>query len=211
MLDRNSFMETLRAVAEIRRTSANPLSRETILGYFEGMELTEEQKELIYDYMQLPPEEQTAETSAEEEEQETIPEQENTDSDSEEKIDFFQMYLDDIAEIDELSEQELEDSYQKLLTGDSAMIGRISETWLRTIAEMAIPFAEQGANLEDVIQEGNMGLLIKLSELVGAGNIPAINEILGGAVTEAMRVYTEEVMETQVAGMLIKDQERKND
>ena len=45
MLDRNSFMETLRSVAEIRRTSTEPLSKEEVLKYFEGMELTEEQYE----------------------------------------------------------------------------------------------------------------------------------------------------------------------
>ena len=39
MLDRNTFMETLRAVAEVCRTSTDPLSKEEILNYFEGMEL----------------------------------------------------------------------------------------------------------------------------------------------------------------------------
>ena len=38
MLDRNTFMETLRSVAEIRRTSTDPLSKDEILKYFEGME-----------------------------------------------------------------------------------------------------------------------------------------------------------------------------
>ena len=112
--------------------------------------------------------------------------------------------------IDKLSEDELEKAYDKLLSGDSAMIGVISETWLRTIAEMAIPFAEQGANIEDVIQEGNMGLLLKLSEFVGAGNIPAINDVLAGAVNAAMQAYAEEITETQVAGMLLKEQEKKS-
>ena len=43
MLDRTAFMETLRAVAEVCRTSAEPLPKEEILKYFEDMELTEEQ------------------------------------------------------------------------------------------------------------------------------------------------------------------------
>ena len=66
MLDRSSFMETLRAVAEVTRTSAEPLAKEEILKYFEGMELSEEHVEMIYQYLQLPPEIQTGEPETEE-------------------------------------------------------------------------------------------------------------------------------------------------
>ena len=66
MLDRNAFMETLRSVAELGRTSTEPLSKEEILKYFEGMELTEEHVEMIYQYLQLPPEVQTGEPEPEE-------------------------------------------------------------------------------------------------------------------------------------------------
>ncbi len=205
MLDRNSFMETLRAVAEITRTSAEPMSKEEILKYFDGMELTEEHTEMIYQYLQLPPEVRTAEPEPEEEEEVQIVE----DAEEEENV-YFQMYLDDLEQIEEMSEEEMQEAYKKLLTGDSAMIGKISESWLSTIAELAVPYAQQGANLEDVIQEGNMGLLIKLSELVGAGEVPGVDAILEGAVSAAMIAYVDENVETQVADMLMKE-ERKND
>ena len=86
MLDRNTFMETLRAVAEVCRTSTDPLSKEEILNYFEGMELTEEHVEMIYQYLQLPPEVQTGEPEPEEEEAQIVeeePEEENI---------YFKMY-----------------------------------------------------------------------------------------------------------------------
>ncbi len=205
MLDRNSFMETLRAVAEITRTSAEPMSKEEILKYFDGMELTEEHTEMIYQYLQLPPEVRTAEPEPEEEEEVQIIE----DTEEEENV-YFQMYLDDLEQIEEMSEEEMQAAYEKLLAGDSAIIDKISESWLRTIAELAIPYAQQGANLEDVIQEGNMGLLIKLSELVGAGDVPGVDAILEGAVSAAMIAYVDENVETQVADMLVKE-EKKND
>ena len=204
MLDRNAFMETLRAVAELCRTSTEPLSKEEILKHFDEIELTEEQVEMIYQYLQLPPEVQTGEPETEEEEEQPVLEEE-----SEEENIYFQMYLDDLEQIEEMSEAEMQEAYQKLLAGDSSVIAPISESWLRSIAQLAIPYAAQGANLQDVIQEGNMGLLIKLSELVGAGEVPAIDEILEGAVLAAMIAYTEENMETQVADMLVKEQEKK--
>ena len=205
MLDRNAFMETLRAVAEVCRTSTDPLSKEEILNYFEGMELSEEHVEMIYQYLQLPPEVQTGEPEAEEEEPQIVEEE------SEEENVYFQMYLDDLEQIEEMSDDEMQEAYGKLLAGDAGVVGTICESWLGSIAEMAIPYAAQGANLQDVIQEGNMGLLLKLSELVGAGEVPGINEILEGAVAAAMIAYTEENLEDQVADLLMKEQEKKND
>lgn len=204
MLDRNSFMETLRSVAEIRRTSTEPLSKEEVLKYFEGMELTEEQTEMVYQYLLLPPEVQTAEPEPEEgEEPAQIVEE------SEEENIYFKMYLEELEQIEEMSGEEMQAAYQKLLAGDTSVIAPISESWLRSIAELAIPYAAQGANLQDVIQEGNMGLLLKLYELAGAGDVAAVDAILEGAVSAAMIAYTEENMENQVADMVMKEQEKK--
>ena len=206
MLDRNAFMETLRAVAEICRTSTEPLSKEEILKHFDEIELTEEQVEMIYQYLQLPPEMQTGEPEPEEEEETQVVEDEPV----EENV-YFQMYLDDLEQIEEMSECEMQEAYKKLLAGDAGVVGTICESWLGSIAQMAIPYAERGAILEDVIQEGNMGLLLKLSELVGAGEVPEVDAILEGAVIAAMTAYTEENMEAQVADMVMKEQEKKND
>lgn len=202
MLDRNTFMETLRAVAEVNRASQGGLSKEEILQYFEGMELTEEHVEMIYQYLQLPPEAQTEEPETEEEEPVIVEE-------SEEENVYFQMYLDDLEQIEEMSEGEMQAAYEKLLAGDASVIGTICESWLGSIAQMAIPYAEQGANLEDVIQEGNMGLLLKLTELVGAGKVAGVDAILEGAVAAAMLAYTEETEEHQVADMLVKEHQEK--
>lgn len=206
MLDRNTFMETLRAAAEVCRTSTDPLSKEEILNYFDGMELSEDQVEMIYQYLQLPPEVQTGQPEAEEEEEQPV-----TESEEEEESIYFQMYLDDLEQIEEMSDDEMENAYKKLFDGDASVVGAICESWLGTIAQMAIPYAAQGANLEDVIQEGNMGLLIKLSELVGAGGIPGIDAVLEGAAAAAMIAYTEENLEDQVANLVVKEQEKKND
>lgn len=210
MLDRNNFMETLRAVAEVCRTSLDPLSKEEILKYFEGMELTEDQVEMIYQYLQLSPEQQTGEPETEEEE-ETVTQETDNENESEETVSYFQMYLDDLEQIEEMSEEEMQKAYEKLLAGDTSVIGKISESWLRSIAQLAVPYAEQGANLEDVIQEGNMGLLLKLTELAGTGDTACVDEILEGAVVNAMIAYTDENLESQVAEMVIKEQEKKND
>ena len=54
MTDQNTFMETVRSVAEIIRTSGEPLSEEEILAYFEDMELDDNQKSLVLEYLKNP-------------------------------------------------------------------------------------------------------------------------------------------------------------
>ena len=51
MTDENTFMEVLREVSEIMRTSEVPMSKEEIMAYFSDMELTPEQKVLVLDYL----------------------------------------------------------------------------------------------------------------------------------------------------------------
>ena len=112
MLDKQTFMENLHDVMEIAKISDHPLSREEIMVYFEGMELSKEQEELIYSYLQKQP-------LAEEEEKEG----EDTDSAREKLMEsnkqqkeaekaflqspYVKMYCDDISTIKKLEEEEL--------------------------------------------------------------------------------------------------------
>ena len=58
MIDQNTFTETLRAVQEIVRTSAEPMSREEILSYFKDMELDRQQEEMVFEFLSVPHEEE---------------------------------------------------------------------------------------------------------------------------------------------------------
>ena len=51
MLDQNTLTEILREVAEIIRATAEPMSRDVILGFFEHQDLDDHQKILILDYL----------------------------------------------------------------------------------------------------------------------------------------------------------------
>ena len=64
MLDQNTFMETIRKVTEIMKTSEETLSREQILSYFDSMDLNENQKNMIFEYLMKPQDEATEEEKA---------------------------------------------------------------------------------------------------------------------------------------------------
>ena len=212
MLDQSVFTETIHEVAEIIRTSATPLSKEEILGYFKEMELNEQQENMVLEFLLTPHEEEDAEeeeAEAEEAEaeeaQETAEWQDTTDasvftqSDSDKKeaetkeadclpeSKMFQMYLEEISSLPVYSETKIEEMYQKLLAGDESVIHTISDSWMIKVLELAKKLAVSSEGFEDVIQEGNMALFLKLTELCGSQEKTDVEAELQNAVEEAMK------------------------
>lgn len=202
MLDQNTFTETIRAVKEIIRTSAQPMTREEILSYFKDMELNAQQEDMVFEFLskpqedELPPEEEaaaaaeseeTAEPDTEEAESKAQKDQPQTGTDVISNSPMFQMYLDELKEIPEYTSGQQEEMYRKLLAGDETMVHAISNAWLRNVLEIAKKLAVSPDGFEDIVQEGNMALFLRLSELCGSHEKTDVEEELLVAVEEAMK------------------------
>lgn len=195
MLDQNTFMETLRAVEEIIRTSAEPLTREEILSYFKDMELDGQQEEMIFTYLSTPQEEETPAEA-----QETLDaaeDQEEAESKTEEGDPFsqspvFRMYVEELKEISAYSEEQMIDMYKKLLAGEESMVHTLAKAWLPNVLTVAKKLALSPEGFEDVVQEGNMALFLRLDELCGSGEKTDVEEELLTAVEEAMKACIRE-------------------
>ena len=190
MLDQNTFMETIREVAEIIRTSAEPLSKEEILSYFDKMELNEAQKNMVLEYLLKPQEEERA---GNEEEPETKSDTVDVDEDGLPQSPVFQMYLEEIRELPVCSKEELEDAYEDLLEGEVEVIRKISDSWMMRVLDIAKELSVTPEDFSDVIQEGNMGLFMKLSELCGSQERVDVDQALEAAVFMAMKAYIQEI------------------
>ena len=190
MLDQVKFMETLRSVAEIARVSTTPLSKEEINGYFDQMELTEEQQELVYQYLLNPqPEEPMEEPEALEQLGE---EQENFEQSKEDSI-YLKMYMEEISEIPGLSMPEEREAYMKLVDGDASVTQRISDHWLTKVVSIAKTYNKHNVYIEDLIQEGNIGLLMGIQNLLGSQKIIDVEEYLKESVQKAMEDFIDEM------------------
>lgn len=187
MLDRNTFMETLRDVAEIVRTSADPLTKEEILSYFKDMELTKEQEEMVFTYLSTPHEEEVVE----QEEEPVAPANDEPEEIIESKV--FQMYMEDVEGLKVVSAETLKMEYVKLLSGDKNSIEKISNAWLKKIIELSKSYFNKAVNSEDVIQEGNMALFIRLTELCGSKAGVDVEADLMEKVKAAMKTYISEI------------------
>jgi RNA polymerase primary sigma factor len=208
MLDQSVFTETIHEVAEIIRTSATPLSKEEILSYFKEMELNEQQENMVLEFLLTPHEEEEAEEETEEVEdgeqeaadwQETSDasvlaqndpgkkEEKNAEPDVLPESKVFQMYLEEISSLPVYSGKKQEEMYQKLLAGDESVINPISDSWMIKVLETARKLAVTSEGFEDVIQEGNMALFLKLTELCGCEEKTDVEAELQGAVETAMK------------------------
>ena len=198
MTDRVTFMETLHSVQEIIRTSGEPMERQEVIAYFKDMELSQEQEEMVYEFLQLPPEalEEKSYEDVDEEaaEREVEDFQKGAASESEEieKGTHFQMYLDEINEIKTLESGEEEKLYEKLLAGDNSVIADISTQWLKRVITIAEQYKGKGYLLDDLVQEGNIGFLMCLNELLGKQHEENISEQLTMSVKMAIEEYLDE-------------------
>lgn len=203
MLDQNTFTETIRAVQDIIRTSAEPMTREEILSYFKDMDLNAQQEEMVLEFLSTPhddpqPEENEPETK--EAEYEETAEKEETKESSAKKESakdsvtdnistspMFQMYLEELKDIPEYTKEQQIDMYKKLLAGEESMVHALSNAWLRNVLEVAKKLAVSPDGFEDIVQEGNMALFLRLSELCGSHEKVDVEEELLTAVEEAMK------------------------
>lgn len=203
MLDQSVFTETIREVSEIIRTSATPLSKEEILSYFKEMELNEQQENMVLEFLLTPHDEEEPEEEEEaestEEDGEAYPDETNPSGESEAagqsadensclpESKMFQMYLEEINSLPVYSEKKQEEMYEKLLAGDESVIAAITDSWMLSVLEIAKKLAVSSEGFEDVIQEGNMALFLKLTELCGCGVAQDVKAALTQAVEDAMK------------------------
>lgn len=209
MLDQSLFTETIHEVAEIIRVSQGNMTREEILGYFKDMDLSEEQQNMVLDFLLNPhPEDEEIEDN-EENSQDDIAaynaagaeaagngtkakgtKSSDGDTDNEaEPTGVFQMYLDELNELSTYSKEKQEEMYKALLAGDESVIADITNCWLPVVLESAKKLTESNDpdSLQDVVQEGNMALFMRLTELCGSHEKIDVESELAQEIENAMK------------------------
>lgn len=198
MLDKQTFMENLHDVMEIAKISDHPLSREEIMGYFEGMELSKEQEELIYSYLQKQPlaEEEEKEEEDTESAREKLMESNKQQKEAEKAFlqsPYVKMYCDDISTIKKLEEEELLPYYDALLAGEETAAAVVIENYLERVLELAKRYVTLDVTMSDVLQEGNMALILAVNRLKEEPT-ENVREYLEHEVKQAMEQYIDEML-----------------
>ena len=189
MLDQNAFMETIGAVGEIIKASETQLSEQEILSYFADMDLDDSQKKIVLEYLKHPKDDNTVEDEKVPTDDNKV-EEENTSTDHSA---VFQMYMDELSFLPVYSKEEETKMYTALLGGNTDVIRKISDAWLKRVIGIAEQYMAPKIHVEDLIQEGNMALFMKLQELCGLDEEVNVEELLEAAIEEGIMTYASQI------------------
>ena len=169
MESREQFRAGLARLRETASAQMNHVTIADILACFPGMELTKEQIRLIYEYAE---EEHIVIENYTPKDTRSVSIGKKTALTGEEKA-VFQMYLNDLRSVSPCSEEEAELLAQRLIEGDDMVIVRLTEGHLHLVLEIAREHAGRGVLIGDLVQEGNVELMLALNDLLAGGAILA--------------------------------------
>ncbi len=161
--DRVKFLAALPKLLEYAKMQEMELTKQEVESFFEEIALTKEHYDQIYAYLLV------NKISVKDGNvlQKDARKYKNTwkRQKTEEKSAYLQMYLQDLDNISACSVSEEMQLYHRLLQGDKQAQKRLAEGKLYRVVELVREYVEDSFITEDLIQEGNMGLLAALSEL----------------------------------------------
>jgi len=220
MEDKNKFQEMLKDVLEVARVQGNELGMNEIKELFGGMGLNESQYEHIFaylaanhikvkgyvntkafdEYKEAVHESEKAEESSQEKEEEFSNGDHSQSSEAGvkqtgEDSQYLKMYLEDISAVKRADEAEYEALLMSIREKKEEVKERFIEANLHKVVEMAKNYQNRGVTLEDLIQEGNIGLLCGVealySETVLESEISFLEGYIKNALEQAIYENTE--------------------
>lgn len=178
------------------------MAKEEIEVYFKDMDLSKEQQEMIYQFLQLPQEEPIGNVEEQEggeaadakkQSRAKSPSRANAKSAEKPQNPYFQMYLKEISAIPALTGEHQNLLYHRLLAGEEAVTEEISHQWLKKVIKIAREYVTPRVFLEDLVQEGNISLLVGLGQLSGKAAEYGMDE--AGSLGSAQQKRVEKCLE----------------
>lgn len=190
------FNETLTSLVEFAAANNNEITMNDVKTYFKDLIDDDSQYQFIYDYLSInkiniegfEPSVDDAENVISEN---TIAETYGI-AESAEELAFIDMYMDEISSILPPSEDEIAKLVSQLLSGDLSVINQLVECHLQTVAELAKNYRGKGATFGDLIQEGNIGLMLALSDY--SENCGNFNDYIKKRITRTLN----EIISSQI-------------
>lgn len=178
------FQEMLEEVSGLARVNGNRISKALVEQFFEEMSLSEEQFELIYRYF----------------DEKKIRVEEKVDLESANKM------LAEAEEngrkveiIQEKDGKEVETLCLKTISGDREAKEHLVGLFLDKVVEIANNYANEAVLMDDLIQEGNLGLVLGIEELSGKSEGISYEKFLEQRIQAAVLQALEEEYRAECA------------
>lgn len=186
------FREMLSEIKELADQKGNSLTKDEVNAFFFNAHLNEEQMRLIYEYLSSQkikiedyiPEKKTESVSQETTQAGTA--DTGNDEADEERINVLQMYLDELEELEKVEEQQELQLFKEACLGRREAINEIAMQYLKMVYELSVTYVGAELPQEDLIQEGNLGLLAALQQMRPQETLADYRSYLFGAIQESM-------------------------
>ena len=198
MPDRVKFIETLAELADYAEMNGGVLTKAEVEEAFREVELKKEQYDLIYRYL-FDKKITIQGIRLEAMEDAKRPGQDNGQRQKSEQISqtdsaYLKMYLQELEALPKLSETKRLELVMLLLDGRKEVLPDLLNASLYQVVELARTYRGRGVFLEDLIQEGNLGLMQALEELTGRKGQKSPLSYIRESIQYAMEQYIDSQM-----------------
>lgn len=191
MNEQAQLKEALGALLSLASVSEGMLTMDQIQDACEGIGLTDKQVEMVCAYLEMN-QVKIQGFAASEEDKSLFRDgnaavEEKTGADSA----YFKMYLQELEGIQPYTDEEEKDLVDAMLAGDGTAKEQLIEGNLHRVVQMSQEYLGQGVLAADLVQEGNMALILGMETYVPGTNfrIHLLTEI-ENAMLEAIREQT---------------------
>lgn len=155
-MKQEEFLSILNNLKETAHAQGNALELDQIKEALADANLNETEMDLVYSYMAENKISITGITMDLSSEDKEI---------SEDDSRYLNMYLDELKEIPEVTKEELTTAIIEVKNGNTDKSQTIINAYLGNVVEIAKSYTDHGMLLEDLIQEGNIGLICGVNAL----------------------------------------------
>ena len=152
MIGKTEFLEKLNYLLKLAQAQGNQITIEEVKAYFSKDALTEEQVELVFEYLM-------AQKVAVKGYVKLTSEEEKTQFTEEEER-YLKEYELELKSIREAQPGELEKLLKKVIEGDENAKARLIELYMGQVVQIAKQMHQPEVFLGDLIQEGNLGIVL---------------------------------------------------
>lgn len=184
---RAEFLKRLNGLVAMAKGQGDQITIDEVKAYFADAALTEEQLELVFDYLLAQKVVVKGYIKMTEAAEEKI-------TYTEEEEAYLKEYLNDLEAFKEEKAGEKESLFAKLIGGDASAKNRLTELYLKEVVEIAKEMYHPEIFLGDIIQEGNVGLILGMDMLA---DVATSHETIVNQVKQCIQMLIEEHAEVK--------------
>ncbi|MCI5595609.1 MAG: hypothetical protein MR380_02640 [Lachnospiraceae bacterium] len=186
MEEKGKFLQDLTTLLKIARTNDNCISKQEIQDYFSDMELNDNQWTMIYQYISN----QDVKITGYEEKAVPVLEEEFVEDDPVEDA-IVSIYMDELKDKKDLTPEQEQFVAKKMLCGDENAKKLLIESKLNLVTQIAHQYKHKSLPVGDLIQEGNIGLLMGVNEYeLGTGM--TFHQYISNTIKDAIEAALDE-------------------